>query len=413
MKILLINNFYAPVRRGGAERVVEEQVLTFESGGHEVVMVTIQSPKSKVQSLYAGKTKIYRIGYANIYHPLDDNKHNAFMRLIWWFLMVFNAVVAFRVKKIIEREKPDVVWTHNLYGLSFLVPLILRQKSHHNFFFAPRTNGHAPYSFKKIHDVLAFLESKATEVEKGRTSIWWLHTIHDIQLAYPSGVLVKGEESRWINTFFLRRWYERLMRLMWGSPDMVVFPSKWIKGFYKDRGFFRESENMVAANYELENGKFSDISVGRSRKNNFLRLLYVGQIEKHKGILFLIKSLYKLKDKNYKLDIVGSGSALYDAKTLAHGDERIIFHGHVAHENIDRFYKQADAVLVPSLTYENTPTVIYEAFSHGVPVLASNVGGIPEIVKNGKNGWLFEAGDEESFLTIFQLMQEKFYGLDK
>ena len=55
---------------------------------------------------------------------------------------------------------------------------------------------------------------------------------------------------------------------------------------------------------------------------------------------------------------------------------------------------------MPSLCYENSPTVIYESLSNGVPVIASDIGGISELIKENINGFTFEPGNKENFLKV-------------
>ena len=69
-------------------------------------------------------------------------------------------------------------------------------------------------------------------------------------------------------------------------------------------------------------------------------------------------------------------------------------------------YSKADYLIVPSLCYENSPTVIYEAFSIGLPVIASKIGGVSELVKNEYNGFVFEAGNAPEFLHIIERVME-------
>jgi glycosyltransferase involved in cell wall biosynthesis len=62
---------------------------------------------------------------------------------------------------------------------------------------------------------------------------------------------------------------------------------------------------------------------------------------------------------------------------------------------------------VPSLCYENSPTVIYEALQAGIPVLASDIGGVGELVQNGRNGYLFKPGSQEDFIEKLEMMDRK------
>ena len=64
-------------------------------------------------------------------------------------------------------------------------------------------------------------------------------------------------------------------------------------------------------------------------------------------------------------------------------------------EDIAKIFSEIDVLVVPSIWYENSPLVIQEAFLAKVPVIASWIGGIPELVQNGINGLLFKPGDKK------------------
>ena len=68
-------------------------------------------------------------------------------------------------------------------------------------------------------------------------------------------------------------------------------------------------------------------------------------------------------------------------------------HGPIAHERVAEALSQVDALVVPSLWRENSPLVIHEAMLAGLPVVASRVGGIPELVRDGDTGFLYKASD--------------------
>jgi len=102
-----------------------------------------------------------------------------------------------------------------------------------------------------------------------------------------------------------------------------------------------------------------------------------------------------------KLIIVGVGSALREAQQLAGNNSQIEFMGYVPNQELGQIFALADATVVPSLCYENSPTVIFESLSYGVPVLAARIGGI-EFIKDDYNGFTFEAGDEADLLRVLK-----------
>ena len=90
----------------------------------------------------------------------------------------------------------------------------------------------------------------------------------------------------------------------------------------------------------------------------------------------------------------------------AAGDDRISFPGPYDQDQLAQVLADADVLVVPSTWYENTPFVILEAFEAGVPVVASDLGGMSELVDPGQNGYLFEAGNATSLATVLRDLRD-------
>jgi glycosyltransferase involved in cell wall biosynthesis len=89
-------------------------------------------------------------------------------------------------------------------------------------------------------------------------------------------------------------------------------------------------------------------------------------------------------------------------RAAAGDDPRIAFAGPYGEEQASDVFAGMDALVVPSTWYENTPFVVLEAFAAGVPVLASDLGGLTEIVQDGVDGLLFRAGDAPSLQSAIE-----------
>ncbi len=226
--------------------------------------------------------------------------------------------------------------------------------------------------------------------------------MHDVVGVRPSGLLFFGREKE---SFLIKLW-TWLNRWLYTSPAEVRFPSEWLKNFYTARGFFKNSKKTVARNFVLPPSK--NLLIDKKLKSpNSVMFLYVGQIEQHKGILFLIKTLNGLRITNYELRIIGVGSALAPAKQLSAHNPNIKFIGWQPKEKVQEYLKQADYTMVPSLCYENSPTVIFESLSAAVPVVASDLGGMPELIQNKVNGYLFRPDDKKELIAVIKKIYEK------
>ncbi|MCX6779319.1 MAG: glycosyltransferase family 4 protein [Candidatus Magasanikbacteria bacterium] len=354
MKICLISNLYPPYNRGGAEQVVKNTVEGLIERGHQVVVVT-SCPWGKTQNENLNnKLKIYRFFPWNFFFYGNDYKYPTWLRFGWHILDVFNLHSYFVIKSILQKEKPDVVHTHNLKGLGFLIPLAIKK-------------------LKLFH----------------------VHTLHDVQLVEPSGIIITTKTKTPLYELF-RHTYEIICRALFSSPQVIISPSKFLLEFYEHRGFFKQSRKLVIPNPVLSKHQ----PILTKPQDHPFTFLYLGQIEEHKGVLFLIEAFKKFLQifAQAHLLVVGSGSKLEQARVLAAQTPQIIIKGRVEREDLPPIFASANLTVVPSLCYENSPTVIFESFSFGVPVLASSIEGVAELIKDGENGLTFSTGDEEALI---------------
>ncbi len=143
-----------------------------------------------------------------------------------------------------------------------------------------------------------------------------------------------------------------------------------------------------------------------------LRVGFIGTISPHKGCDLLVRAFRKLPEN------LGATLAVYgnlerfenftrELRNLARDDERINFAGPFQRERVGEVLSGLDVLVVPSRWYENQPGVILEAFAAGIPVVATNLGGMSEFVRHGENGLLFELDDDEDLARQLQRLGEE------
>jgi len=345
MKIAIISNLYPPYGRGGAERIAELSA-TFLAKEHEVFVITTmpfvsrESWQPSEESLDG--VRVLRFCPINIFNYLDSAKHNVISRLIWNFFDIFNWHSFRVIKTILMKEKPDLVITHNLKGIGYLTPLAIKKCGIHH-----------------------------------------IHVLHDVQYAVPTGLIFWKQENNFVANGFLTHWYQAICRRLFKSVTTIISPSQWLWDYYQGINLFSKAKHYTLPN-PLSSSRSEVKSIPPTKP---FRLLYVGLIEYHKGIEWLLSVL--IKHPEWNITIVGDG---VDARRLKikYQSSQINFVGKLTQAELQKYYRQADYLVVPSLCYENSPTVIYEAFSYGLPVIASAIGGIPELVDDNKTGFLFE-----------------------
>ena len=340
MKICLINNLYQPYNRGGAERVTETIANGLVRAGYEVFIVCTKPRFAKLR-ITNYELRIYYLN--SLYYYLDE--FPKFLRLVWHLWDMFDLVNYFKVKRILRRENCDAVITNNLMGLGFLAPRAIR-----------------------------------------KLKIRQLHLAHDLQLIHPSGLLYYGREKA-IDSYSARN-YAGLMSRIVDSPDIVIFPSRWLLDMHLDKIFFIKSKRLV-----LPNPVAAAPAAGTKRPGGNFKFLFIGQIEEHKGVFLLIEAFKTIKRKypEAELTIAGNGSKRTEAEALGAGVKFLDWPGEAA---ADKLLSSSHCLVYPSLVYENCPNAIQRALAAGLPVLASELGGIPELLSKNA-GILFKPADVE------------------
>ena len=120
--------------------------------------------------------------------------------------------------------------------------------------------------------------------------------------------------------------------------------------------------------------------------------LFVGRIENVKGLHTLIPVFRRYKKA--QLLIAGTGDCRLQLQGLARDSSNIRFLGHQSWSQLQALYRQAVALVVPSLCFEVSALVIFEAFSQKTPVIARNLGGIPEAIHESEGGFVYDTEEE-------------------
>lgn len=165
----------------------------------------------------------------------------------------------------------------------------------------------------------------------------------------------------------------------------------------------------------LDITKFINLSKENIRRkmnipNDVKIIIFIGRLKSVKGVEYLIEAMGLLgqKDVKTKLLLVGDGAERERLEQLVKELEltkNVMFVGRVSNEDIPKFLTMSDILVLPSLT-EGFPNTILEAMASGLPIIATNIRGIPEIIKNGENGFLVESKNPEAIaekiLSLFE-----------
>lgn len=366
MKVCIVTNTFSRDLIGGSNIYTAAIAREFNNRNHEVIVIAA-SPDKKDSIKIHDKIKIYYFHPLNISTCSEIGKRSFLSQGLWTILDIYNPYSYAKIIKILKKESPDIVHIHTPLDMTLS----------------------AFDAVKKVKLPLVF-------------------TVHDYLLLCRRVVLLHGSGEICTNENMNKfcRLYRILMKKIIGSKtDIVIFPSQFISQIFRKNGFFKKSKTTILPDpIQLNNVDCRKDNAGI--RNQSLNILYVGSLSKHKGIQILIEAVRRIKKDDISLKIVGSGRYRNRLEDLAGADKRITFHGNINNEDIAAYYNESDVLILPSIWNEVFGIVSLEAFRAGIPVIASRIGGIAEVVKHNYNGFLFEPGNTDELKQILENLLE-------
>lgn len=191
--------------------------------------------------------------------------------------------------------------------------------------------------------------------------------------------------------------------------DRIVAPTRLTRDLLLANGV--GEGKIEVSHYGID---VSDV-LAAPRNNNVpppLRVGFIGTLRAHKGSDILVRAFKRLPEETEAtLDIYGNLEGfkpfVRELRELIGGDERIDLAGTFPPERIGYVLSEIDVLVVPSRWYENTPLVVYSAFAAGTPVIATNLGGLSEVVRHEENGLLFALEDDEELARQLRRIAEE------
>jgi glycosyltransferase involved in cell wall biosynthesis len=417
MRILLTVHQFLPDHASGTEVIALNTAHELMRRGHDVQIFTghparvvLTDDQRFDQYEYAG-IRVHRFLHQNM--PMGNQSNLVEMDYRNDFLKQ-----AF--KAFLEREKPDVVHFIHLYRLSttaidacrelqiptvftatdfwFICPLIQMRLPDGSLCEGP--NSLASNCVRHMAQV-APGTGMANRIQRIPQPLVTLGT-----WAIRHGLAPKKPSTEYVKALTLRLPY---MKEKINQIDRVIVPSHTMETLLQRHGL------EPARTIHLPYGIYTDRIPRNTNKRTVpqLRVAFIGTLAEHKGCHILINAVRSLPaDAPIKLSIHGKltefPTYVEELESLAANDPRIEFTGPFNPPEIGGILSTIDLLVCPSLWYENTPLVIYEAMAAGVPVIASNLGGMAESIKPNVNGLLFEPGNvEELRQHLSALVQDR------
>jgi len=234
-----------------------------------------------------------------------------------------------------------------------------------------------------------------------RAGVPVLHTLRDYQLLCSRTTLLRSSGKECVDAPVPCQLLRRFQRPLSRNVDLVTAPSRFVLDRHLGEGYFADARAEV-----VPNAAGSPIEPCPERSGKSLTLIYLGQLDEHKGVGLLMSVLGPVFESGefpgLTVGFAGDGPlrARVDAFAARYPD-RATSWGFVGDKKKASLLEEADALVLPSIWNDNFPRVMLDAFRWGLPVLGARRGGIPEVVKNGKTGLLFEP-DEHSLQSILR-----------
>ena len=180
--------------------------------------------------------------------------------------------------------------------------------------------------------------------------------------------------------------------------DLFLSPSMFLKDFFEKNGVPREKIKFSKYGFHTKLIKYRKKTYSEDSR---IKFGYMGRVIPVKGIKTLLDAFTGLHDTETFLLIFGEPGN-HRKYLEKYTNENVKFMGSFKNWEMDGVLGQIDVLVAPSLWYENSPLVIQEALLAGIPIITTNLGGMKELVEDGKDGFLFELGDVASLRNIFE-----------
>ncbi len=188
----------------------------------------------------------------------------------------------------------------------------------------------------------------------------------------------------------------------------VSAPSEYTLKAFLNKGFFVSSFPYCVPNaISYDQDTLRQAIKRKKERTGPVIFLFAGNLNNHKGVHVLKESLNFLGDLAFELRICGAGPLEKDCLDLANSDRRVTFLGKVDSDKMAEEYMIADVLVVPSVWPEPFGRVLIEGFQYACPAIATNCGGIPEIINLTGGGLLCEAGSSEALAEKISLMSNR------
>ena len=365
MKILLVNKFH--YLKGGSEKYYFDLAKLLKEHGHEVAFFSMQDEKNI-------KTDCKEYFVENS----DMNSKNIFKALD----VIYSKKNKKAMEKALDDFKPDIVHLNNFQrqlSASIIKPI---KKRHIPIVFTA-------HDLQAICPAIVMLDNNKNVCEK---------CLKGKYLNCVKRKCVKNSNLKSLLGAIEGKYY-RNKKIYSKQIDKIIAPSEYFKEMFVKDGI---DSDRVEVLHNFIDVKDYDVDIDDQGY-----AFYYGRLSKEKGIYNLLKAMLNIKDR--RLFVAGDGPEKDNIEQFINENnmkDRVELLGFLDSNKIKEYVRKARVVIVPSICRENCPYSVLETLAMGRPIIGSNLGGIPELVKDGEYGYVYN-NIEELTEKMKKLLDEK------
>lgn len=370
MKILMVNKFLFP--NGGSETYIFKLGQIFMKKGHKVEYFGMEHPDRIVGN------------HAESYTTSMDFHTGKMQKLLYPFKIIYSGEARRKLRKVLDDFEPDIIHLNNFnFQITPSVIYEIRKWGKVHDKYIPIVYTAHDYQWVCPNHMLFIpgKEEKCFQCEGGRFGNCIKNKcIHNSSLKSFLGTL-EADLYRYLKTY--------------DKVDLIICPSKFMKD--------KLSSNPILKKKLLVMYNFLDREdIMQSEKKDYV--LYFGRYAKEKGIHTLLKACKELPD----IYFIFAGNGGLKEEIAEHNNIKDV--GFVMGKDLTKLISEAKFSIFPSEWYENCPFSVMESQLYGTPVIASRIGGVPELLEEGVTGDMFEPGRAEELKTK---IEDLWYNSDK
>ena len=361
MKVLLVNKYHYV--RGGSETYYFGLAELLKSAGCDVIYFAMKDERN----IPCDQSKYF------INNVEFNGNLTAWQKIKAGLKMVYSFEAKKKIGELLDDEKPDIVHI-NLFHRVMTASIIDEIKKRN-----------IPIVFT-MHDLNCICPNH-TMLNHGNICEKCLHGNY---WSCVKEVCFKKSRVKCLMAA-IESWFNKVHGI-YNKIDLYVTPSEFYKRKLEESGITKSKivcmRNFLPADSSFEN---------KLHKNYYL---YFGRLSYEKGVHTLLEAVKLVKEVHLEIAGTGPEETTFVKYVKDNGlEDRVHFNGFLKGSNLTNLVNEAKCVILPSEWYENGPYTIMEAMQAGKPVIVSDLGGLPEIVDNGKTGYIFSAFDVKTLVS--------------